>query len=128
MARCCVGTAQTLATLLAGLALGGFAGLAAGIALGSSDLLRRLTFLTIEMLRPIPSVALLPLVAADLRLRLPHGDRGHRVCHLLAVADPDPERGGANRAAPDRSGAPAAAEPLADGLRRSCFRRRHRAS
>jgi NitT/TauT family transport system permease protein len=56
-----VGTAQTLGALLVGLALGGFAGLAAGIALGSSDLLRRLTFLTIEMLRPIPSVALLPL-------------------------------------------------------------------
>ena len=56
-----VGTAQTLGALLAGLALGGFAGLAAGIALGSSDLLRRLSFLTIEMLRPIPSVALLPL-------------------------------------------------------------------
>jgi ABC-type nitrate/sulfonate/bicarbonate transport system permease component len=56
-----VGTAQTLGALLAGLVLGGFAGLAAGIALGASDLLRRLTFLTIEMLRPIPSVALLPL-------------------------------------------------------------------
>jgi len=56
-----VGSAQTLGTLLAGLALGSLAGLAAGIALGSSELLRRMTFLTIEMLRPIPSVALLPL-------------------------------------------------------------------
>ncbi len=56
-----VGTAQTLGAMLAGLALGGLGGLAAGIALGFSDLLRRFTFLTIEMLRPIPSVALLPL-------------------------------------------------------------------
>jgi NitT/TauT family transport system permease protein len=56
-----VGSAQTLGTLLAGLALGSLAGLAAGIALGSSELLGRMTFLTIEMLRPIPSVALLPL-------------------------------------------------------------------
>lgn len=55
------GTAQTLGTMLAGLALGGLGGLAAGVALGFSDLLRRFSFLTIEVLRPIPSVALLPL-------------------------------------------------------------------
>jgi NitT/TauT family transport system permease protein len=54
-------TAQTLGSLLAGLALGALGGLAAGIALGFSQVLRRSTFLTIEMLRPIPSVALLPL-------------------------------------------------------------------
>ena len=36
-------------------------GLAAGIALGFSETLRRAAFLTIELLRPIPSVALLPL-------------------------------------------------------------------
>jgi NitT/TauT family transport system permease protein len=56
-----VGSAETLATLLGGLAIGSLAGLGAGLALGSSDLLRRLTFLSMEMLRPVPSVALLPL-------------------------------------------------------------------
>jgi ABC-type nitrate/sulfonate/bicarbonate transport system permease component len=55
------GSAQTLGSLLAGLALGSLAGLGAGIVLASSELLRRLSFLSIEMLRPIPSVALLPL-------------------------------------------------------------------
>ena len=47
--------------MLAGLALGALGGLVAGIALGFSATLRRAAFLTIEMLRPIPSVALLPL-------------------------------------------------------------------
>jgi len=56
-----VGTLRTLATMLAGLAIGALGGLAAGIALGFSDTLRRASFLTVEMLRPIPSVALLPL-------------------------------------------------------------------
>jgi NitT/TauT family transport system permease protein len=55
------GTAQTLAAMLAGLALGTIGGLVAGMALGFSDVLRRVTLLTIEMLRPVPSVALLPL-------------------------------------------------------------------
>jgi NitT/TauT family transport system permease protein len=56
-----VGTGRTLATMLMGLALGVGGGLVAGIALGFSDTLRRAAFLTVEMLRPIPSVALLPL-------------------------------------------------------------------
>jgi ABC-type nitrate/sulfonate/bicarbonate transport system permease component len=55
------GTARTFGTMLAGLALGALGGLGAGIALGFSETLRRAAFLTIEMLRPIPSVALLPL-------------------------------------------------------------------
>lgn len=55
------GTARTLVTMLAGLALGALGGLAVGIALGFSVTLRRASFLTVEMLRPIPSVALLPL-------------------------------------------------------------------
>jgi ABC-type nitrate/sulfonate/bicarbonate transport system permease component len=54
-------TAQTLGAMLAGLAIGALCGLAVGILLGSSEILRRFAFLTIEMLRPIPSVALLPL-------------------------------------------------------------------
>ena len=56
-----IGTLRTLATMLAGLAIGALGGLAAGIALGFSETLRRAAFLTVEMLRPIPSVALLPL-------------------------------------------------------------------
>ena len=56
-----VGTLKTFSTMLAGLALGALSGLAAGIALGFWEPLRRAAFLTIEMLRPIPSVALLPL-------------------------------------------------------------------
>ena len=55
------GTATTLAGMLGGLALGGLGGLTVGIALGFSETLRRASFLTIELLRPIPSVALLPL-------------------------------------------------------------------
>jgi NitT/TauT family transport system permease protein len=56
-----IGTLRTLATMLAGLAIGALGGLAVGIALGFSETLRRAAFLTVEMLRPIPSVALLPL-------------------------------------------------------------------
>ena len=55
------GTVATIATLLGGLLLGATLGLVVGIALGFSELLRRFSFITIEMLRPIPSVALLPL-------------------------------------------------------------------
>ncbi len=56
-----LGTAKTIATMLMGLALGVGGGLLAGIALGFSETLRRAAFLTVEVLRPIPSVALLPL-------------------------------------------------------------------
>jgi NitT/TauT family transport system permease protein len=56
-----VGTGKTLATMLMGLGLGVGGGLVAGIALGFSQTLSRAAFLTVEMLRPIPSVALLPL-------------------------------------------------------------------
>ena len=53
-----VGTGKTIATMLTGLGLGVGGGLARGIALGFSETLRRAAFLTVEMLRPIPSVAL----------------------------------------------------------------------
>lgn len=56
-----IGTAKTLTTMLVGLALGALGGLAVGIALGFWETLRRAAFLTVEMLRPVPSVALLPL-------------------------------------------------------------------
>ena len=54
-------TGQTLGAALAGWALGAGLGLLAAAALGLSPALARLFFLPIEFLRPIPSVALLPL-------------------------------------------------------------------
>ena len=54
-------TAFTLVAAALGLAVGGALGVALGIALGLSRRATRLTGLSIEMLRPIPSVALIPL-------------------------------------------------------------------
>jgi NitT/TauT family transport system permease protein len=54
-------TAQTLANAFGGLALGGAAGLIAGILLGSSALADRLMEFSVEALRPIPAVALIPI-------------------------------------------------------------------
>lgn len=48
--------------LLLGLTLASLLGVVLGIAIGSSQFLQRLTFTTVEFLRPIPSVALIPLV------------------------------------------------------------------
>jgi len=56
-----VATRDTLASAFAGLAAGGLLGLALGIALGLWTVLDRLLEVTIETLRPIPSVALLPI-------------------------------------------------------------------
>jgi ABC-type nitrate/sulfonate/bicarbonate transport system permease component len=53
--------ADTLRTWLTGLAIAVAAGLALGAAVGSVPLLRAATASTIEFLRPIPSVALIPL-------------------------------------------------------------------
>lgn len=57
-----------------GLAIAVVAGVAAGIAIGSVPLLRAVTASTIEFLRPIPSVALIPvavlLYGTDLRSKL----------------------------------------------------------
>ncbi|HEY2530737.1 MAG TPA: ABC transporter permease [Xanthobacteraceae bacterium] len=53
---------DTLRAWALGLAISLVAGVASGIAIGSSSLLRTLTHSTIEFLRPIPSVALIPLV------------------------------------------------------------------
>ncbi|MGC2131834.1 MAG: ABC transporter permease, partial [Xanthobacteraceae bacterium] len=52
---------DTLEAWAIGLVISVVAGVAIGIAIGSSRLLRRLTHSTIEFLRPIPSVALIPL-------------------------------------------------------------------
>lgn len=53
---------DTLKTWFAGLAIAVIAGLVAGVIIGSVPLLREATQSTIEFLRPIPSVALIPLV------------------------------------------------------------------
>jgi ABC-type nitrate/sulfonate/bicarbonate transport system permease component len=52
---------DTLRTWLLGLALAAVAGLVCGIVIGSVPALRTATASTIEFLRPIPSVALIPL-------------------------------------------------------------------
>jgi ABC-type nitrate/sulfonate/bicarbonate transport system permease component len=54
--------ADTLRNWAIGLTISMAAGIAVGVVLGSFRLLRELTSSTIEFLRPIPSVALIPLV------------------------------------------------------------------
>jgi ABC-type nitrate/sulfonate/bicarbonate transport system permease component len=53
---------DTLVTWGTGLAIAAAAGIAAGVLVGSVPLLRAATASTVEFLRPIPSVALIPLV------------------------------------------------------------------
>jgi len=55
-------TLDTLGTWLLGLAIAVAAGVAIGVLIGSVPVLRAATASTIEFLRPIPSVALIPLV------------------------------------------------------------------
>ena len=54
-------TAETLVTACVGLLIGGGVGLVAGLLLGSVKPLDRLMDVTIEVLRPIPAVALIPI-------------------------------------------------------------------
>lgn len=54
-------TGFTLGTAALGLLLGAFGGLVMGLVLGLYQRAGRMGFLTIEILRPIPSVALIPL-------------------------------------------------------------------
>jgi NitT/TauT family transport system permease protein len=54
-------TWQTLAAALGGLALGGGLGLAAGLWCGLSQRAQRWSALSVELLRPVPSVALIPV-------------------------------------------------------------------
>lgn len=56
-----IATRDTLFSAFAGLAIGGAIGLALGIAFGISDALNRLMEVTVEAIRPIPSIALLPI-------------------------------------------------------------------
>jgi ABC-type nitrate/sulfonate/bicarbonate transport system permease component len=53
---------QTLTTWVIGLLIAVVAGIALGVVIGAVPILRALTASTIEFLRPIPSVALIPLV------------------------------------------------------------------
>ena len=54
-------TRDTLASAFAGLFIGGAIGLSLGIALGVFQVFDRLMEVTIEAIRPIPSIALLPI-------------------------------------------------------------------
>ena len=56
-----VATRDTLASAFAGLLVGGAVGLAVGITLGIFHTFDRLMEVTIEAIRPIPSIALLPI-------------------------------------------------------------------
>jgi NitT/TauT family transport system permease protein len=56
-----IATRDTLFSAFAGVAIGGAVGLALGIAFGISDALNRLMEVTVEAIRPIPSIALLPI-------------------------------------------------------------------
>jgi ABC-type nitrate/sulfonate/bicarbonate transport system permease component len=52
---------QTMRAWALGIAISGFLGIALGVAIGVSPFLRRATHSTIEFLRPVPSVALVPV-------------------------------------------------------------------
>ena len=56
-----IATRDTLFSTFAGLAIGGVIGIALGIAFGIFDALDRLMEVTVETIRPIPSIALLPI-------------------------------------------------------------------
>ncbi len=56
-----IATRDTLISAFAGLSIGGAIGLALGIALGVFHIFDRLMEVTIEAIRPIPSIALLPI-------------------------------------------------------------------
>src|SRR5260370_10431447 len=56
-----IATRDTLVSAFAGLSIGGAIGLAFGIALGIFHVFDRLMEVTIEAVRPVPSIALLPI-------------------------------------------------------------------
>jgi ABC-type nitrate/sulfonate/bicarbonate transport system permease component len=59
-------TRDTLASAFAGLAIGGAIGLALGVAMGASRTLDRALDAAVELVRPIPSVALAPIALVAL--------------------------------------------------------------
>ncbi len=64
--RCCAATRDTLISAFGGLVVGASLGLALGLALGSRRRLDRLLELALELLRPIPSVAVIPIALVAL--------------------------------------------------------------
>jgi len=75
-----VALAQTLRGWALGLALAMLAGVVAGVVIGSIPFLRAITASTVEFLRPIPSVALIPLVV------LIYGNRPQSALVLVVYA------------------------------------------
>ncbi len=61
-----IATRDTLASAFGGLAIGAAIGLALGILFGSVSALDRLTELSVELMRPIPSVAVIPIALVAL--------------------------------------------------------------
>ena len=61
-----VATRDTLASAFAGLAIGAAIGLSLGVLFGSVSALDRLTELSVELVRPIPSVAVIPIALVAL--------------------------------------------------------------
>ena len=61
-----VATRDTLASAFAGLAIGAAIGLSLGVLLGSVNTLDRLTEISIELVRPIPTVAVIPIALVAL--------------------------------------------------------------
>jgi hypothetical protein len=95
-------TRDTLISAFGGLILGASLGLIFGLALGSLRTLDRLLELALELLRPIPSVAVIPipLVPLGFGYRLRNRYRRGRV--LLAAPDSVARGGARHRAAFDR--------------------------
>jgi ABC-type nitrate/sulfonate/bicarbonate transport system permease component len=71
---------QTLLGWASGLAIAMIAGIVVGVVIGSIPLLRAVTASTVEFLRPIPSVALIPLVV------LVYGSRPQSALTLVVYA------------------------------------------
>ena len=98
-----VATRGTLISAFAGLTIGGAIGLIFGIALGIFHVFDRLMEVTIEAIRPIPSIALLPIALIALGF-------GYRMEIMIVafacvwpILIPDSRSGWGNRATPDRS-------------------------
>jgi ABC-type nitrate/sulfonate/bicarbonate transport system permease component len=79
-----IATRDTLASAFAGLLVGGAVGLAVGITLGIFHTFDRLMEVTIEAIRPIPSIALLPIAL----IALGFGDRMEIVIVAFACVWP----------------------------------------
>ena len=90
-----IATRDTLVAAFAGLLTGGAIGLALGIALGLVTVLDRLLEVTIEALRPIPSIALLPiaLIALGFGYRMEIAITGFACVWPMLIMSRDAVRG-----------------------------------